>query len=68
MEADKRTDEIKLTERERAVAKEAARMAVADLANKFYKQVGKTVVTHVLVWIGIAAVAFAVGKGWIKGP
>lgn len=57
--------EIKLSDREMAVAREAAKIAVEDLANHFYKQVGKTVVTKVLVWIGIAAVAFAAGKGWL---
>lgn len=58
--------DIELTDRERAVATEAARLAVTELANEFYKQVGKTVVTKVLIWIGIAAVAFAAGKGWIS--
>jgi hypothetical protein len=56
---------IELTEREMAVAREAARIAVKELSDEFYKQVGKTIVTKVLVWIGIAAVAFAAGKGWI---
>lgn len=59
-------DDIELTDREKAVAKEAARMAEQDLADEFYKQVGKTVITKVLIWIGIAAVAFAAGKGWIN--
>lgn len=58
-------NDIQLTEREKAVAKEAARIAVRELSDEFYKQVGKTVVTKVLIWIGIAAVAFAAGKGWI---
>jgi hypothetical protein len=57
--------DIELTEREMAVAREAARIAVKELSDEFYKQVGKTIVTKVLVWIGIAAVAFAAGKGWI---
>jgi hypothetical protein len=57
--------EIQLTEREHAVAKEAARIAVKELADEFYKQVGRTVMTKVLVWVGIAAVSFAAGKGWI---
>jgi hypothetical protein len=57
--------DIELTEREMAVAREAARIAVKELSDEFYKQVGKTFVTKVLVWIGIAAVAFAAGKGWI---
>lgn len=57
--------EIELTEREMLVAKTAAKLAVEELADTFYKQVGKTVVTKVLIWIGIAAVAFAAGKGWM---
>ena len=48
-----------------AIAREAARIAVKELSDEFYKQVGKTVVTKILIWIGIAAVAFAAGKGWI---
>jgi hypothetical protein len=55
-----------LTDRETAIAKEAAKLAVAELEMKFYAQVGKTVITRILVWIGIAAVAFAAGKGWIS--
>lgn len=57
--------DIELTDREIAVAKRAASLAVGELADEFYKQVGKTVITKVLIWIGIAAVAFAAGKGWI---
>lgn len=59
------TNEIELTDREMAVAKAAARIAIAEISDEFYRQVGKTMVTKVLVWIGIAAVAFATGKGWI---
>lgn len=59
-------NDIELTEREMAVAKAAAKIAVTEMADEFYKQVGKTVVSKVLIWIGIAAVAFAAGKGWIK--
>ncbi len=54
-----------LSERERAIAKEAAKLAIVELSNEFYRQVGKGVVTRVLVWLGIAAVGFAAGKGWI---
>lgn len=60
--------DIELTERELAAAKLAARLAVQELADQFYREVGKTVVHRVLVWIGIAVVAFAVGKGWLKLP
>lgn len=54
-----------LSDRERAIAKEAAKLAVTELANELFRQVGKSVVTRLLVWIGIAVVAFAAGKGWI---
>lgn len=58
--------DIELTDREKAIAKEAAKIAVAEMANEFYRQVGKTVVTKMLVLIGIAFVAFAAGKGWLS--
>lgn len=54
-----------LTERELLVAKAAAKLAVREMQDEFYRQVGKSVITRVFVWIGIAAVAFAAGKGWI---
>lgn len=54
-----------LTEREVLVAKEAAKLAVEEMSNTFYRQVGKTVVTKLLVWIGVAAVSFAAGRGWL---
>lgn len=57
--------DIELTERELQVAKAAAKLAVHEMQDEFYRQVGKSVVTRVLVWIGIASVAFAAGKGWI---
>ena len=59
-------DEIELNERERAIAKAAAKLAVAEMAEEFYKQVGRTVVNRFLVIIGVMAVAFAYGKGWIR--
>jgi hypothetical protein len=55
-----------LTDRELAVAKHAAKLAVEELETRFYAQVGKTLVTKLLVWIGIAVVAYATGKGWIS--
>ena len=59
------TDPIQLTDRELAIAKEAARIAVQEISNEFYKQVGKTLIQKVLIWVGIAFVAFATGKGWV---
>lgn len=61
-------DQQGLTERERLIAKEAAKLAVSEMQNEFYRQVGKGLVTRVLVWIGIAFVSFAAAKGWIRFP
>lgn len=63
-------ESIALTEREKAIAKEAARIAVQELTDDFYKSVGKTVMTRVLIWIGMFALGVATSKGWIswKGP
>lgn len=54
-----------LTERELLIAKKAARIAVQEIQDEFYKQVGKGLLTRLFVWVGLAAVAFAAGKGWI---
>jgi hypothetical protein len=57
--------EIELTERERAIAKEAAKLALEELSSEFYKRVGKTVVDKILIGLGVLAVGFVLGKGWI---
>lgn len=57
--------EIELTERELLIAKKAAEMAVKQMTDEFYKTVGKGVVHRLLIYIGVAAVAFATGKGWL---
>lgn len=57
-----------LTPRELAIAKRAAKMAVEDLSDEFYRQIGKTIVQRVLTWIGmltVAAIMYAAGRGWI---
>ena len=56
--------DIQLTERERMIAKEAAKLALEELSGEFYKKVGKTVVEKVLIWIGLLVVGFVFGKGW----
>ena len=58
-------NEIILTEREEAIAKKAAKLAIEELSNEFYKKVGKTVVEKLLIWTGILVVGFVFGKGWI---
>jgi hypothetical protein len=57
--------DIELTERERAIAKEAAKIAIEEMSSEFYKKVGKTVVEKALIWIGLFVVGLVVGKGWI---
>jgi hypothetical protein len=57
--------DIELTDRERAIAKEAARLALEELSSEFYKKVGKTVVEKALIWIGLLAAGFVFGKGWL---
>lgn len=40
--------------------------AVADrVEERFYTRLGRQVIKKVLVWLGVAAVSFAVGKGWL---
>ena len=57
--------EIELTDRERAIAKEAAKLALEELSSEFYKKVGKTVVEKLLIWAGMLFVGFVLGKGWL---
>jgi hypothetical protein len=57
--------DMELTEREKLIAKEAAKLALEELSGEFYKKVGKTVVEKVLIWVGMLVVGFVLGKGWI---
>jgi hypothetical protein len=57
--------DIELTERERLIAKEAAKLALEELSSEFYRKVGKTVVDKIFIVVGILAVGFVMGKGWI---
>ena len=57
--------DIELTERERLIAKEAAKLALEELSSEFYKKVGKTVVDKILIGLGVLAVGFVLGKGWL---
>ena len=57
--------EVTLTAREEEIAKRAAKLAIEEMSNEFYKKVGKTVVEKALIWIGLLVVGFVFGKGWI---
>jgi hypothetical protein len=57
--------DIELTDRERLIAKEAAKLALEELSGEFYKKVGKTIVEKILIWIGLLVVGYVFGKGWI---
>ena len=56
---------ITLTDREEAIAKKAAKLAIEEMSNEFYKKVGQTIVEKLFIWIGILVVGFVFGKGWI---
>ena len=55
--------DIELTEREKLIAKEAAKLALEELSSEFYKKVGKTVVEKVLIWVGMLFVGFVARVG-----
>lgn len=55
-----------LSERELAIATVAADLAVKQMTENFYTEVGRTVVKRFFIVVGAAAVAFAFGKGWIS--
>jgi hypothetical protein len=57
--------DIELTEREEAIARRAAKLAIEEMSGEFYKKVGKTVVEKALIWLGMLVVGFVIGKGWI---
>jgi len=57
--------EITLTDREEAIARKAAKLAIEEMSGEFYKKVGKTVIEKALIWIGMLIVGFVLGKGWI---
>lgn len=58
-------EDITLTDREEAIAKKAAKLAIEEMSNEFYKKVGKTVIEKALIWIGMLFVGFVLGKGWL---
>ena len=55
--------DVTLTDREEEIAKRAAKLAIEEMSNEFYKKVGKTVVEKVLIWIGLLAAGYFAGKG-----
>lgn len=59
-------DESQLTDRELKIAQVAARIAVREMTDEFYKNVGKNVVQRFLVLVGALVVGFLAGKGFIK--
>ena len=56
---------LHLTDREMAIAKVAAKLAVKEVSDEFYRQVGKSVITRMFIWIGLFMVGFGAAKGWI---
>jgi hypothetical protein len=58
--------DMELTDREAAIARHAADLAVKHMTETFYAEVGRTVVKRFFIIIGAIIVAFSVGKGWIN--
>ena len=58
-------NDIELTDREEAIARRAAKLAIEEMSGEFYKKVGKTVIEKALIWIGMLVVGFVIGKGWL---
>ena len=63
--SDQQDNDITLNERELAIAKAAAHIAIQELTDQFYKQVGKTMVQKALMWIGAIAIGYGMAKGRI---
>lgn len=61
-------DDVKLTEREMAIARKAAEIAVEMATDTMYKQIGKSVVTRIFVWVGVVVLGIGAANGWIKWP
>lgn len=57
---------LELTEREMAIARAAAKLAIQEISNEFYKQLGKTFVSRFLWLLGATVAGFAFSRGWIK--
>lgn len=57
-----------LTERERLVAQEAAKLAVNMVMDEFYRNVGKSIIKRSFIVIGALAVGFGLARGWIQIP
>jgi hypothetical protein len=47
------------------VAKETASAVIEELTDSFYKQVGKTFVSRIFIWVGAGLISLGVAKGWI---
>lgn len=60
-----RSSDAELSERELLIARKAAQLAVQQITDEFYKGVGKTVITRVLIIIGAFFGGLAFGKGWL---
>lgn len=59
-------NESNLSEREMAIARAAAKIAIKEMTDGFYQEIGKTVVKRFFILVGLAFVAFSAGKGWIS--
>lgn len=59
-------DMQELSEREMMIAKAAAKIAIQEMKDDFYQEVGRTITQRFFIWVGLGFVAYASGKGWIN--
>ena len=59
---------IELSDREKLIAQEAARLAVKQMTDNFYKEVGRSLVSRFLIVVGVGIVGYLVAKGYVKVP
>lgn len=69
MTMDEELEDIKdqLTERELLIARAAARIAIKELSDDFYKSIGRNVVQRWLIYVGLLSAGWFGGKGWFSG-
>jgi len=63
-----KNDSNELTAREKLIAEAAAQIAIANVTDAFYRQVGKTFINRFLILLGACIIGFGLAKGWITLP
>lgn len=59
---------IELSDREKLIAQEAARLAVKQMTDNFYKEVGRSFISRFFIVVGAGIVGYLAAKGYVKVP